>query len=165
MTNNGDIKDARWQSDLATFTTTPAAVILNSLEEFVRGFSPQQSDAWRESILFLQSEVAEFLPRQPGAGSYGIVLEYKLPYDGRRPDVIVLTSGAVVVIEFKGKEVPSQADLDQVAAYARDLKAYHRECQDRDVYPVLVPTKTKNSVREKDGVTVASPDRLGGIFA
>jgi hypothetical protein len=43
------------------------------------------------------------------------------------------------VIELKGKEAPSQADIDQAAAYARDLRCYHRECSNRNVVPVLVP--------------------------
>ena len=111
----------------------------------------------------MQLEAGEFLLKQPRAGIDGIVLEYRLPYDGRRPDVIVLPRGAVVVLELKGKEVTSQADYDQVAAYARDLRAYHRECHDREVYPILVPTRAKNSVTRKDGVTVATPDRLDEI--
>ena len=35
---------------------------------------------------------------------------------------------------------PSQAALDQVDAYARDLRAYHSACAGADVIPVLVPT-------------------------
>ena len=163
MNNNPSTDTAGWQSDLVTFNSTAAAIIQNSLEEFVLEFSHQQADAWRESIPLLQLEAGEFLLKQPSAGIDGIVLEYRLPYDGRRPDVIVLPRGAVVVLELKGKEVPSQADYDQVAAYARDLRAYHRECHDREVYPILVPTRAKNSVTRKDGVTVATPDRLDEI--
>jgi hypothetical protein len=46
----------------------------------------------------------------------------------------VLENGVVVVLELKGKAVPSQADIDQVFAYARDLMAYHRDCADRPVH-------------------------------
>jgi hypothetical protein len=55
--------------------------------------------------------------------------------------VIVLENGVVVVLEVKGKVEPSQADLDQVGAYARDLRAYHAECADRPVHAVLVPSR------------------------
>ncbi len=44
----------------------------------------------------------------------------------------MLAGGVVVVLELKGKDAPSRADLDQPAAYARDLRAYHRECHARE---------------------------------
>ncbi len=55
--------------------------------------------------------------------------------------MIVLENGVVVVLELKGEAVPSQADIDQVFAYARDLRSYHRECADRPVHAVLVPSR------------------------
>ena len=44
---------------------------------------------------------------------------------GRRPDVVILIGGTVLVLEFKDYRVPLQAHIDQVAAYARDLRNYH----------------------------------------
>ena len=41
------------------------------------------------------------------------------------------SASGVLVLELKGKLEPSQADFDQAAAYARDLRCYHRECWDR----------------------------------
>ena len=64
------------------------------------------------------------------------------------------------MIELKGKALPTQADLDQAAAYARDLRAYHRECQDRPVHAVLLPTGSKDVPREVDGVWVTGPQAL-----
>ena len=52
MNNNPSIDAAGWQSDLDTFRATEAAIIQNSLEEFVLEFSHQQADAWRGSIPF-----------------------------------------------------------------------------------------------------------------
>ena len=156
---------AGWQSDLRTFNGTSAGVIINSLEQFVQDYSPQQTAAWREEVPLLQLEADELLAVRHTATEYGIVLEYKLPYDGRRPDVIVLADGAVVVLELKGKRSESlnQADFDQISAYARDLRAYHKECQEREVYPILVPTRERDFSEEIDGVFVSSPDRLDEV--
>ena len=154
---------AGWHSDLHTFNTTPARTIVGSLEDFVREYSQEQVAAWREGVPLLQKEAGELLESRSQAPGYGAVLEYLLPYDGRRPDAIVLAEGAVVVLELKGKLSPNQADLDQVAAYARDLRAYHRECHDRQVVPILVPTLARGLVSEDNGVMVVAPDRLDEI--
>jgi hypothetical protein len=43
------------------------------------------------------------------AREYTAILEYELPMESRRPDVVLLVSGAVVVLELKGKTEPDQA--------------------------------------------------------
>jgi len=60
--------------------------------------SPEQAAAWSEGIPLLQREAGELLDQRHQARGYGAVLEYLLPYDGRRPDVLVLAEGAVVVV-------------------------------------------------------------------
>jgi hypothetical protein len=72
----------------------------------------------------------------------------------------VLLGGPVVVIELKGKAHVSTADLDQVAAYVRDLRCYHRECADRPVHAVLVPTRYAAPPTVCDGVHVVAPADL-----
>jgi hypothetical protein len=96
---------------------------------------------------------------------YGAILEYLLPYDGRRPDVVFLVDGAVVVLELKGKSYPSQADIDQAAAYGRDLRSYHRECHNRPVYALLIPTGAKGYIGEQDGVFIMGPDEIDKFVA
>ena len=39
------------------------------------------------------------LRADPGAGAYSAILEYELPMESRRPDVVVLAGGAVVGLE------------------------------------------------------------------
>ncbi len=80
--------------------------------------------------------------------------------ESRRPDVVLLLRGAVAVLELKGKPEPSQADLDQVAAYARDLRCYHRDCADREVVCVVVPTRARGYLGEQGGVHIVGPDFL-----
>ena len=59
--------------------------------------------------------------------------------ESRRADMVFLLRAGVVVVELKGKLVPSDADIDQAHAYARDLACYHRDCHHRVVHPRARP--------------------------
>ena len=163
MTNEG----ARygWQSDFDEFRDTSPLVIRERLAEFVTDASPEQKRAWASSIPPLQTEVEKSIVRSALSAQYSAILEYMLPMESRRPDVILLIGARVMVVELKGKEWPTQADLDQVTAYSRDLRNYHRECADRDVVPVLVPTRAKGSQQMVDGVYVTGPHGLNDLIA
>ena len=77
----------------------------------------------------------------------------------RRPDVVVLTSDRVIVLEFKrGRMRPGH--IDQVKAYAADLADYHSESHGLPVDPVLVYTDRPGVRIEEDSVRVVGPDRL-----
>jgi len=149
-----------WMSDLPGFYGVEPRVIRISLSSFVHDAEPEQVRAWDASIPWLQRECRELVRCDDEATAYVAILEYELPRESRRPDVIVLENGAIVVLELKGKSEPSRADLDQVAAYARDLRCYHAECATRPVYPIVVPTRATGAVREIDGVKVSGPDGL-----
>src|SRR5512139_2669424 len=101
-----------WESDFPTFERSTPREIREQLQEFLPDASHQQVTAWDQSIPRLQSEVAEILIQNTCASHYETVLEYELPMESRRMDVVFLISGAVVVVELKGKERPSQADID-----------------------------------------------------
>ncbi len=85
--------------------------------------------------------------------------------EARRPDVVLLLGGPVLVLELKGKLVPERVDIDQAAAYARDLRGYHRECADRDVQPVLVLMRATGHVGSESGVEVIGPDAVDEVAA
>jgi hypothetical protein len=153
-----------WNSDLPTFRATAPRVVRLALQQFIRDASPEQLRAWDESIPWLQRETAEFLSTDAQGETYTAILEYRLPLDSRRPDVIVLLDGPVVVMELKGKMAPSQADLDQVAAYARDLRCYHRECHERPLHAVLVPTRAGPAIECRDGVYIVGPEGIDGLL-
>ena len=130
-----------WDSSFADFRAAPPKQIRERLIEFVTDASPEQRRAWDDAIPPLQAEVSEVLIRDELARQYSAILEYELPMESRRPDVVLLVGAGVMVIELKGKLTATQADLDQASAYARDLRNYHRECAGRDVTAVLVPTR------------------------
>jgi hypothetical protein len=152
-----------WESSFPRFRAESPRVIRGKLVDVIREASPEQIRAWDDSIPMLQREVGEMLTADGSAADYTAILEYELPMDSRRPDVLFLVSAGVVILELKGKLVPSQADLDQAAAYARDLRCYHRECHERSVVPILVPTRAKGDLGERGGVHVAGPDVLDSL--
>lgn len=152
-----------WSSDLDRFRETPAPYIRQSLVDFLSDVSPEQLRAWDLSIPPLQSEVSEVIERVPGAARYSAILEYQLPMEQRRPDVILLMGGAVLVLELKGKTTVDLADVDQASAYARDLRAYHRECEARPVHPVLVLMNRSGRVGDTAGVNVIGPDAIDDL--
>jgi len=140
-----------WQSDLPTFYGTQPRVVRGRLQDFIRDAGTEQVRAWEASIPWLQRECRELVDAYDAARTYTAILEYELPRESRRPDVIILENGVVVVLELKGKEAPSQADIDQVFCYARDLRSYHAECADRPVHAVLVPTRSGRGGRGSGG--------------
>lgn len=155
-----------WDSNFPAFAGAQAKDIVSALKTFVADASDEQVRAWKDSVPPLQREVSESMA-ETGAGAaeqHSAILEYELPLESRRPDVIFLIDGAVVVLELKGKEVPSQADLDQAAAYARDLRCYHRDCEHVPVYPVLVPMRARGRHPRRQGVFVCGPDALDDLL-
>jgi hypothetical protein len=152
-----------WSSNFPEFQETPALYIRQALMDFLKIVSPEQLNAWDQSIPPLQLGVGEVLGHTPAATGYSTILEYQLPMEHRRPDVILLMGGAVLVLEVKGKGRIDIADVDQASGYARDLRAYHRDCEDLPVHPVLVLMGASGRFGETAGVEVIGPDALDSL--
>ncbi len=158
-------KACGWESDLPTFERTKARVIRTHLEGFVQDASLEQISAWDDSIPDLQREVGELLSRDHAASEYTAILEYELPLESRRPDAIFLAGSGVVVVELKGKASFTRADVDQAAAYVRDLRSYHSACHGRRVLGVLIPTHARGWIGERSGIQICGPDALDAVLA
>lgn len=154
-----------WQSDLETFSRSEPRVVRLQLQQFVADASPEQIRAWDQSIPWLQRECRELEIRDTSAREYTAILEYELPRDSRRPDVIVLERGCVAVIELKGALHASRAAVDQALGYARDLAAYHAACAGRRVTPVLLVRGGGPAPVLRDGVYVVGPEGLDALLA
>ena len=153
-----------WQSSLEAFSRSEPRVVRLRLQQFVTDASPEQIRAWDQSIPWLQRECRELEVRDVGAREYTAILEYELPRDSRRPDVIVLERGCVAVLELKGALHASQAAIDQAMGYARDLRAYHAACADRSVTPALLVRGGGPTPVERDGVYVVGPEGLDALL-
>lgn len=126
-------------------------------DEYVLSLGPEQVAAWKDCFKVMQST--------PLYDCVGIIFEYALPYEsGRRPDVLLVTKEHVVILEFKMKNRIIEADVDQVAAYARDIREYHFESREKSVVPVLVLTRTTNVDEIINNVHVVSADNLSIII-
>lgn len=155
---------AGWSSSLRRFREAPPGDISSALHLFVPDASPQQIVAWDDSIPPLQREAREIAERLIAADDhFSAILEYQLPMEQRRADVILLLGGAVLVLELKGKAVAQRVDVDQAAAYARDLRGYHRDCADRAVGSALVLIGASGRVGVDAGVDIIGPDAIDAL--
>jgi len=152
-----------WASSFPEFQSTPAFRIRGSLQDFLRDVSSEQVRAWDLSIPPLQREVREVLLDDSLAADYTAILEYELPLEFRRPDVVLLMGGAVLVLELKGRRHANRADIDQAAGYVRDLKAYHRECADRPVHGAVVLTEANGYIGADAGIHVLGIDAVDSL--
>lgn len=154
-----------WTGDFNHFGLERSTRIRQMLVSFVPDASSAQIDAWDDGIQALQPEIRKAMEREPKARAYSAVLEYRLPREARRPDVVLLVTGSVVVLELKGRHQALQSHIDQALAYARDLANYHRDCEGREVHAVVVPTAAKGRQERRGEVHVTGPDGLADLIA
>lgn len=162
MNDKGDpMTQAGYCECLAAFSNTADVTIVGQLKRFVPDAGDSQVRAWRDSIRVLKRAADQVMSKHPEVAETGlIILEYIIPLESRRIDALFLLNGVVVVLEFKGKLYPSQADLDQAAAYARDLRAYHRVCSDLTVKCLLVLSRGKGDFVCTEEVDIVGADGI-----
>ncbi|MBI4249427.1 MAG: DUF2075 domain-containing protein [Elusimicrobia bacterium] len=160
--SGGNIPPCGWLGDVATFLETPEEKILSSLTSYLRQTGAPQVYAWDRSLRVLRDQLSACMPLASG---FAVVLEFELPRTGgRRPDLIVLENGLVLIIEFKNRVAFEPQDLDQVKGYVRDLGEYHSGCRGKTLVPILVPIGMQGDSEELDGVRIVPPSRLGALI-
>ena len=103
-----------------------------------------QVDAWKGEIRLLKEQLA-----CPQFDHWYIVLEYEIPRRSRRPDVVLLSSTTIFVVEFKmGSRVFESMSRWQVTSYARDLRDFHAESLGRRIVPVLCATDAESGLTD-----------------
>lgn len=159
-----------WAGSVAELLEVDRASLLRELHahhEQLLGMPPsaQQERVWVEEVELLRDALCELLESRGVAAAWGAVLEYELPYEGgRRPDVILLADGRVLVLEFKSTGQRQQSYVDQVKAYARDLSEYHSATRGIPVTPIVVLTRS-TAPPSLDGETyITSPRNLGAVL-
>ncbi len=98
-----------------------------------------QLRAWAVTVALLQDALA-----RAGAGAAGwrVLLEYPLLRLGRRADAVLVTGGAIVVLELKvGAAQFLRADREQAEDFALDLQDFHAGSRAHPIVPVLVATE------------------------
>lgn len=154
-----------YQASVASFLSEDRKSWIEEMKSsFVASYSmsleESQVKAWKDCFDVLKKELPSVNDKYPGLQ---IIFEYALPYEsGRRPDVILLSNEQVMILEFKQYGVVLQVDVDQVKAYARDIREYHYESRGKDVVPVLLLTGVENQeLKQYQGITICSK---GGIY-
>jgi DUF2075 family protein len=160
-----------WEGHVSDFLAAELNEVVSALEQHARsgpGSAPSESQvrAWRNCVRVLQDQLTAVASLAPHFPDWSIVFEYELPRErGRRPDVVLLGATTIIVLEFKDFAEVLPQHVDQVAAYAQDLRHYHSECHDRLVVPALVLTHAKSTLISADAVEIASGDRVGELLA
>ena len=160
-----------WSGPIKDFVEEDRTIVRKALESFILDAGASQIRAWRDSIPMLQRILKSMKSINEGAGVIvddGALLEYVLPMEGgRRPDVLVLENGVVVVLEFKGRDRWDISDVDQAIGYKRDLENYHSVCQGEQhpVHAILVLTRNDDAPIIVDGVHVSGPKHLPELLA
>jgi len=78
-----------WKSQFPEFRDTPSSVVRDRLAGVYVDPTPEQLEAWDQSISPLQREVAEIVAADSAVTRYSTLLEYGLPLDFRRPDAVL----------------------------------------------------------------------------
>jgi hypothetical protein len=113
-----------------------AALAASQMSRRLSG-EPAQLHAWREQVRLLQDCV-----RHAGGEAWTIALEYDLLRLEKRIDAVVLTGGAILVLEFKiGATGIGNPDRAQVSDYAQDLLDFHAGSRRHPIQPIVVATR------------------------
>ena len=133
---------AYYSSDVGSFIVADADQIFATLVQrnAAAGYFQILSSAievWKTDVAFLQQSLREVVHRVEAASSWGILLEFPIPRQQQRVDLILLVGGVVVVVELKSGKVGSAAAA-QVEDYALDLHNFHAASEKSQIIPVAV---------------------------
>jgi DUF2075 family protein len=160
-----------WQGPIAQFLQLSLTDWLEALSTTYQQLYRQratetQRQAWLDSAEILQSQLSQLVEARSTAANWTLIFEYELPREGgRRPDLILLAVDQILVFEFKQKRSPAAADLDQVAAYARDLAEYHSASAQQSITAILVPTRRTAGSQWQDEVLILSPNDIANYLS
>ena len=155
------MSQAGYGRSLDQFLSESNGAIIKTLKSYVSDVSDSQIKAWHDSIKVFKNTAEELKITAPEIlSNSSIILEYTIPLESRRVDAILLLNGVVISAEFKGKNQPLQADIDQAAAYARDLHSYHKHCASSTVKCLLVLSQGFDGSETKGGVEIIGSEAL-----
>ena len=110
--------------------------------------APEQLSAWRLQLPVLRAALATLASPEAAAPAPWIHLEFDIPRLGRRVDAVLVTSTAVIPIEFKvGAKKFQQADYEQAWDFRLDLKNFHAPSHAAAIFPILCATEAPKSDR------------------
>ncbi|MGG5795911.1 DNA/RNA helicase domain-containing protein [Bacillus nitratireducens] len=124
-----------------------------------------QVNAWKDSFHKLQKILYHYRYEE---GS--IIFEYEiLRGSGRRPDVLILYNGYLIVIECKSFNGISASEYIQTSLYVRDLQHYHSKIHGSNTKVIGALFLTKNNKRDREynedyQISICSNNSLHVLF-
>ncbi|MFB3166566.1 DNA/RNA helicase domain-containing protein [Neobacillus sp. 179-C4.2 HS] len=123
-------------------------------------YSTSQEKSWGDCYDYLKTEFRNTTKYDECI----LLFEYCLPFTNyRRPDVIMLFEGTVLVLEFKRKDISLAQDVDQLRGYLNFIRRYHDETQKMhfDVRGALIlTTSNENFVQSCNGFSLVKGNGL-----
>ncbi len=139
-----------YAADVGTFLRATTDEILGALaarNEFALDVT--QRDAWVEQISVLQDSLANV--------NGSLFLEWSVPRIGSRIDVVLVSADSIFVVEFKvGESTFLRSELNQVCAYALDLKYFHKGSHNAHVVPTSAATSGRGSTQMSGNSTCST---------
>lgn len=116
--------------------------------------SQEQIIAWKDSIEFLEKNLSEKYDE------IYLAMEYSIPrLNRKRPDILLFFEKEIVVLEFKMKTLPKEADILQLIGYCENIRKYHKETWKKSytIKGYLVLTKSfDESIKRKFKIEILS---------
>ncbi len=159
-----------WLGTIAQFLAASSSDWLETLKTNYQQLYHQrstqtQNQAWIDCEAVLRSQLDQLIKARSDSAEWTLIFEYELPGEGgRRPDLVILGAGQILVFEFKQKSSLPIADLDQVAAYARDLAEYHSESAQNPVTAILVPTRYTKESTLRNAVQIVNATQIASYL-
>ena len=159
-----------YANNIAAFLSEEKSKWINQMKDSFEAMlemplGESQIRAWKDCFDVLKEQLPSVARVCP---NFDIVFEYCLPYEsGRRPDVLLISKEQVIVLEFKQNFRVIHADIDQTAAYARDIREYHYESRNSKVSAILVLTHADENAADVDtttGVAIAPRTTLAATI-
>lgn len=101
------------------------------------------------------------LRQVPTAREWGILLEYSLRRLGKRPDVVILAPGVIMVVEFKiGAEAHRHEYAEQALDYALCIRDFHRASARHVIVPIVCAERSPS----RAVVTPSATDSVTGVI-
>jgi len=123
------------------FETSPGEVLAQlTLHHAADGFAEMRSEVpltWWDDIGSLRTALGAVVSEDADAARWQLVLEFTIPRKLKRLDVVLVTSGPILLLECKTGDANSEARR-QIEQYALLLHYFHKPSDQRHLVPIVV---------------------------
>lgn len=140
---------------------------LNDFSELTK----QQEKSWKKFFRILKKALIGLNDKSLLPPNSAIFLEYKIPRREKRIDCVLILDSYLIIIEFKFLDKTGKVGRMQLEDYCLDLKDFHKESRDKEIFPILLSPNSTVPLKEivaRDGlvqdVIVANDGNLADVL-